>query len=61
MKRDALLVSADTTPRVTTRFGPVLLRFTFHLSRLTPFIKQLQRRGKALRPTLAEHVLKLST
>ena len=55
-----LLVSANQAPRGTKRFGPVLLHFTFHLSRLTPFIKQLQRRGKALRPTLAEHVLKLS-
>ena len=43
------------------RFGPVLLRFTFHLSRLTPLIEQFQRRDKALRPPLAEHILKLST
>ncbi len=43
------------------RFGPVFLHFTFHVSRFTPFIKQLQRRGKALRPPLAEYTFKLST
>ena len=36
-------------------------RFTFHILRLTPLVEQLQRCGKALCPTLAEHVLKLST
>ncbi len=42
------------------RFGPVLLRFTFHASRLTPFIKQLQRGGEALHPPFAEYIFKLS-
>jgi len=60
MRRGVLLVSADTAPRDTKRFGPVLLRFTFHLSRLTPLVEKLQRGGEALHPSLAEHILKLS-
>ena len=41
------------------RFGPVILRFTFHVSRLTPLVEQLQCRSKALCPPFAEHILKL--
>jgi hypothetical protein len=54
-----LLVSANTVPRGTKRFGPVLLHFTFHVSRLTPFIKQLQRGGEALHPPFAECIIEL--
>lgn len=59
MRRCVLLVSANQAPRGTKRFGPVLLHFTFHVSRLTPFIQQFQRRGKALHPPFVEYVLKL--
>ena len=59
MRRCVLLVNADKAPRGTKRFGPVFSRFTFHVSRLTSLVEQLQRRGKALRPSFAERFIEL--